>query len=94
MNNGKCKIRKQQFIPGRRQPTSIKGRLPLSHALRVKCAEYWMTLGEADQALRELEALPQCAWNHLWAVKVRVAALKILQERTGAIVQEGSQICE
>ena len=88
MNNGKCKIRKQQFIPGHRQPTSTNGRLSLSHALRVKCAEYWLGLGAVDEALRELEALPKTAWNHQSAAKIRVAALEALQEWTAANVQE------
>ena len=44
---------------GRHQARAGKSRLPLSHALRVRSAEYWLRLGEVDQALRELEALPQ-----------------------------------
>ena len=70
------------------QPTFLNGRLPLSHLLHIKSTEYWLMLGEADEAVRELEALPKRAWNHPWAVKVRVAALGVLGERTGAIVQE------
>jgi hypothetical protein len=65
----------------------VNGRFSLSHAIRVKSAEYWLRLGEADEALRELEALPKHAWNHPAAVKVRVAALEVLGE-TGAIVEE------
>ena len=45
-------------------------------------------LGEADEALRELEALPGRAWNHPSAVKVRVAALEVLEGRSEAIIQE------
>ena len=30
--------------------------LPISDALQIKAAEYWLKLGEADQALKELEA--------------------------------------
>ena len=64
-----------------------KDRLPLSHALRVRSAEYWLRLGEADQALRELEALPKSAWNHPSAVETRVAAVGALQERTGSVAE-------
>jgi hypothetical protein len=32
--------------------------LPLEHSLQIKAAEYWLKLGEADQALKELEVLP------------------------------------
>jgi hypothetical protein len=74
--------------PGRHQPSPNKDRLPLSHALRIRSAEYWLRLGEADQALRELEALPKSALNHPSAVETRVAAVGVLQERTGAVARE------
>ena len=70
--------------PNPHPSTSFPGRLSLSHAVRVKSAEYWLMLGEADQALRELETLPKCAWNHASAVKARVAALGVLGERIPA----------
>jgi len=57
--------------------------ISLSHALRIKSAEYWLKLGEADQALRELEHLPKSGWNHPYAVKNRIAALGVL---TGSAV--------
>ncbi len=56
--------------------------LPINDAIRIKAAEYWLSLGEADEALRELEKLPQ-TWNHPSAVKVRVCALDVLGERGG-----------
>jgi hypothetical protein len=71
----------------RPHPTSINGRLSLSHQVQVKSAEFWLMLGESDEAVRELEALPIRAWNHPSAIKVRVAALEVLRERTGAMVQ-------
>jgi hypothetical protein len=83
-NGRRCGHRKH----GRHQARPSKGRLPLSHALRVRSAEYWLRLGEADQALRELEALPKSAWNHPSAVETRVAAFGVLQERTGAAARE------
>ena len=70
------------------QSTSLPGQISLSHQIRIKSAEYWLRLGEADEAVRELEALPSRSWNHPPAVKVRVAALEVLGERTGAIVEE------
>jgi hypothetical protein len=33
--------------------------LPPEDALRVKSAEFWLTLGEVHEALRELDALPK-----------------------------------
>ena len=46
MNIGKCKT----------QPAAPKGRLSLSHAIRVKSAELWLMLGGADEALRDSSA--------------------------------------
>ena len=73
--------------PAPHPATPIGGRLSRCHALRVKSAEYWLTLGEEDEAVRELESLPKSAWNHPWAVTTRVAALEALRQRTEAIVQ-------
>lgn len=73
--------------PGPHPLASITGQLSLSHAVRVKSAEYWLRLGEADEVVRELEALPSRSWNHPSAIKARCDALEALQERTGAIVQ-------
>jgi len=88
------KLRESICLPSKpnlHQSTSINGQISLSHAIRVKSAEYWMRLGEADQALKELKTLPKSTWNHPWAVEVvkaRVAAVEALRERTEAIVQE------
>jgi len=74
--------------PNPHSPTSLNHRLPFSHLLRVKNAEFWLILGETDEAVWELEALPQSAWNHPSAIKVRVAAVEVFGGRTGAIVLE------
>jgi hypothetical protein len=60
----------------------------LDEALRIKSARYWLELGEADEALRELEALPSGAWNHPAAAKVRLAALLALGPKNEMTVQE------
>jgi len=61
--------------------------LPIEDAVQVKSAEYWLELGEADQALRELEALPATSWNHGWATKARDAAFAVLRGRDEMSVQ-------
>jgi hypothetical protein len=61
--------------------------LPINDAIQIKAAEYWLKLGEADKALRELENLPH-TWNHPSAVRVRVAAMGMLRERREVTVQE------
>jgi hypothetical protein len=38
-------------------------------------------LGEADQALQELESLPQNTWKNRAAIKIRIAAMGMLRER-------------
>jgi hypothetical protein len=69
-----------QFVPGVVQ--SVKGMtLTIQDSLQIKAAEYWLKLGEADQALRELEALPSGIWTHRWALKTRIAAIGVLRGR-------------
>lgn len=51
--------------------------LPINDAIQIKAAEYWLKLGEADEALRELEELHQ-TWNSPAAIKVRIVALDVL----------------
>jgi hypothetical protein len=69
-----------QFIPGVAQSVEVKT-LPIRDSLQIKAAEYWLKLGEADQALRELEALPSRIWTHRWALKTRIAAMGALRGR-------------
>ena len=58
----------------------VHGGIPLKHDLRVKAAEYWLILGEVDDALRELDALPKRTWNHPWPLRVRLAAVNAVRE--------------
>jgi hypothetical protein len=62
--------------------------LPIHDAIQIKAAEYWLKLGEADQALRELEALPTRTWKCGWALKTRIAAIGVLRERSQVVVQK------
>ena len=73
------------------QETERAGRgkeLSLSYALRIKSAQYWLALGEVDQALLELGALSTTASNHPLAVRARVAVLQAVRQRNEATVQE------
>jgi len=63
------------------EPTSTQDQLSIPHAVRIQSAKSWLELGQADEALRELEALPMKAWNHSLAVQARVAAIGALNER-------------
>jgi hypothetical protein len=69
-----------QVVPGGAQSVNAK-LLPIQDSLQIKAAEYWLKLGEADQALRELEALPSRSWKCGWAVRTRIAAMGVLRER-------------
>jgi thioredoxin-like negative regulator of GroEL len=62
--------------------------LPINDAIQIKAAEYWLKLGEADEALRELEALPSRSWKCDWALTTRIAAIGMLRERSEVTVQE------
>ena len=48
--------------------------IELPNGIRLK-------LGEADLALKELEALPTKIWKCGWAIKTRIAAIGVLRER-------------
>ena len=75
-----------QFAPGVAQ--SGKGRnLTIQDALQIKAAEYWLKLGEADQALRELGGLPSRSWKCGWALRTRIAAMRALRRRDERAVQ-------
>jgi hypothetical protein len=63
-----------QFVPGVAPSVNAKP-LPMQDSLQIKAAEYWLKLGEADQALRELEALPSGIWTCGWALRTRIAAM-------------------
>jgi hypothetical protein len=55
--------------------------LPINDGLQIQAAEFWLKLGEADQAWRELEKLPTTIWRCRWALKTRIAAMGVLRER-------------
>ena len=75
-----------QLIPGVAPSVNAKP-IPIQDSLQIKAAEYWLKLGEADQALRELEALPSRSWTHGWALKIRIAAMGASRERSEMKVQ-------
>jgi hypothetical protein len=75
-----------QFIPGVAQSVKLQS-LPIQDSLQIKEVELWLKLGEADQALKELENLPSSIWTHRWALKTRIAALGVLRGRDAMTVQ-------
>ena len=68
-----------QSVPGVAQSGKPKP-LNLQPSLLIKAAEYWLKLGEADQALGELDALPSRFWACGWAMKTRIAAMGVLKK--------------
>ena len=69
---------------GKPKPLNLQEAPPLKTSLLIKAAEYWLQLGEADQALRELDALPSRFWASGWAMKTRIAAMGVLRGRDEA----------
>ena len=63
-------------------PDNAQVQLPINDAIKIKAAEYWLKLGEADLALRELENLPTKIWECSWALRTRIAAMGVLRERS------------
>jgi hypothetical protein len=49
--------------------------LPFEHALRVKSAEFWLKLGEPDQAMIELRRLSRNSRRHPLAIKVQLRVI-------------------
>jgi len=76
-----------QGVPGVAPSVNAKP-LPTQDSLQIKSAEYWLKLGEADQALRELEALPSRSWKCGWALKTRIAAMGALRGRDEVAAQD------
>jgi hypothetical protein len=61
--------------------------MPIHEAIQIKAAEYWLKLGEADQALRELEGLTLRTRKCGWALKTRIAAMGALRGRDEVTAQ-------
>ena len=77
-------------VPDHQFPVHLHHRPPppaplFNDLLQIKAAEYWLKLGEADQALREIEHLPQNTWKNPAGIKIRVAAMGMLGERREAV---------
>jgi hypothetical protein len=72
-----------QFSPpiqqvSQRPPDEV---LPINDAFLIKAAEYWLKLGEADQAVRELKGLLSRSGKCGWALKTRIAAMGVSRGR-------------
>jgi hypothetical protein len=55
----------------------------MNDAIQIKAAEYWLKLGEADEALRKLEKPHRRTWESASAVEIRFAALGMLPQLFG-----------
>ncbi len=54
--------------------------IKLKHALTVKSAEFWLKLGQPDQALQEIKSLPEKLQNHPSVLRVRLAIVRAARE--------------
>jgi hypothetical protein len=78
----------QKLVPPDSSSEEQEAKLSLDHALRVQSANYWLALGEVDEALLELGALSDAASEHPSAIKARVAVVRTIMKRNEVIVQE------
>ena len=62
--------------------------LSLDYALRVQSANYWLALGEVDEALLELGGLSDTASEHPSAIRARIAVVRTIRKRNEVTVQE------
>ena len=88
--NDYCIIHEAQFTEEElpmRNASPTEEALPLDNSLQIQAAEYWLKLGEADLALKELEKLPTRIWRCRWALKTRIAAIGVLREKSQVGVQ-------
>jgi hypothetical protein len=77
-NRSRCRVEATPTPGARvtpREAETLQGQLRLKDALRVKSAEYWLRLGQPEQALLELESLPKSVRRLPWVLKVHVAAV-------------------
>jgi len=67
--------RTSREIPATRHSPAPDG-LTLEQALRVKSAEFWIKLGQPDQAIREIKSLPESLQEHAAVLKAHLAAVR------------------
>lgn len=63
-------------------PTNDASGQLLEDALHFRSAEYWLKLGHATEALAELEALSPGARQQVSVLKLQVAAMRTVRERS------------
>jgi hypothetical protein len=73
-NHSRCRLKSRGQTTASDAKT-LRARLRLKDALRVKSADYWLKLGQPDQALAELAALPKSVQRFPWPLKVHLAAV-------------------
>src|SRR5207249_4746430 len=54
--------------------------IALKHALKIKSAEFWLKLGQPDQALLEIKSLPERLQKHPSVIKAHLAVVRASRE--------------
>ena len=78
-----CKARFKSFGRGSHKPnnaTASESQIRLEDAIRVKAAEFWLKLGQPEQALLEIKSLPERLQKHPSVVKVHLAVMRAARE--------------
>ena len=66
-------------------------KIKLKQALKIKAAEFHIKLGHFDQALLELERLPEEIQKQPWALRTRLAAVRAAREVGFNSLQTGAK---
>ena len=78
-----CKARFKGRLPRSEKSENNAAPQPqigLSHAIRIKSAEFWLKLGESEQALLEIRALPERLQKHSSVLKIHLAIVRAARE--------------
>ncbi len=73
----KCNHQSCRAVANRKE---LRKGLPLSDAMRVESAEYWLGLGQPVEAIMELDRVSEASKKHPWFVKAKVSAVGALRE--------------
>ena len=78
----RCKARFKRFGGEQNKPNRAavpQEEIALDDAIRIKSAEFWLKLGQPDQALLEIKSLPERLRNHPWVLKAHLAVVRASQ---------------
>ncbi len=82
-----CKTRFRFFRRGSHKSDNARAsqsQIGMEDAIRVKSAEFWLKLGQPDQALLEIKSLPEKPQSHPSVKKAHLAVVRAARKSTNA----------